>query len=331
MFKSTKSTLLVLSGVLAMSSCSKENVEDGAKEPLKMTITVNLQTEGKGGSVPTTASALRDQYIQCTPSIESNFDGVTWYGDSAKVIMETDSLKDIYVKGTSLYIKASDSVDGKSYTARFGKGAPRIMVTGLANDAKFGITRNPEDCGVFFQFGSVIAWKGAGYDPTVVFNPSALSVSTWNEAWSVGDSYPLQSLEMIENGKGDPCRLVGLTLEDIKSENVDSKEWKTPTKTDNDSLYSKHSNMTVMNGIVGRFFGEGATETGTGGEFLPAIGIRFGSSGKLTGQGSLGYYCTSSLKNSTDAFHLSFADKFVKPTTTGSHAFGRPVRCIPQQ
>ncbi|MGL5957245.1 MAG: hypothetical protein ACRCZZ_01360 [Phocaeicola sp.] len=136
---------------------------------------------------------------------------------------------------------------------------------------------------------------------------------------------------MIENGKGDPCRLVGLTLEEIKSENVDSKEWKTPTKTDNESLYLKHSNMTVMNGIVGRFFGEDATETGTGGEFLPAIGIRFGSSGKLTGQGSLGYYCTSSLKNSTDAFHLSFADKFVKSTTTGSHAFGRPVRCIPQQ
>ncbi|MGL5957946.1 MAG: hypothetical protein ACRCZZ_05070, partial [Phocaeicola sp.] len=286
--------------------------------------TVNLNVEGEGGSVPATASAAQGNFITCTATVNSDFDGVVWSDQDKNVIMESDSLQDIYVKGTSLYIKASESVNGKSYTARFGKGAPRITV----KDGVLAITRNPEERGVYFQYGSVVAWYATEGAPTIAWDMSTTS-TPWDNSWRIEIFFPEQTLDNIKAGKGDPARLIGLTKAEIEEGKVDNNTWRLPVLADFDEiLRGGHSNVTVMNGVRGRVFGKGATPTGVGGIFIPFSGALKKDDGTNLG---VGFYSISwSSEITADSAGTLLIESNSQNVSYHTQSFGLTVICIQQ-
>ncbi|MGL5919894.1 MAG: hypothetical protein ACRCZQ_05265, partial [Bacteroidales bacterium] len=292
--------------------------------------TVNFTTSGPGGSIGTTSSTdVAGNTLSCTAEIGSDYDGVTWYDADGLAIIEIDDTKDIYVKEKSLYIKSSSSVHNKTFTARFGKCAPRISYNG----SQLVSTRDPKDYGVFFQFGSVLAWSATDYDPTVAWNVTDL-LPNWNNSWSVGnENFPDQTLTNVKAGKGDPCKLVGLSKTQISGGTVDNGTWRTPSKAEYEDFAFRRSNLTAMNGVKGRYFGSDSSEFGTGGEFLPAVGYRIITDGTIRSQGELGYYLSRTIPISGQGVSIGYRLRFSKDNVSldySDQAYAFSVRCVPQ-
>ncbi|MGL5938724.1 MAG: InlB B-repeat-containing protein [Phocaeicola sp.] len=111
MFKLIKSTLFVLSVILAMSSCSKENIVEA---PTKMSITF---AAGDNGTVDPegvqTGNAGSTIFSVATPNNGSVFDG--WFDGEKRLVTEGD----ITVNGNTLSVTFTEATAGKTYTAKF--------------------------------------------------------------------------------------------------------------------------------------------------------------------------------------------------------------------
>ncbi|MGL5980705.1 MAG: hypothetical protein ACRCZY_07520 [Phocaeicola sp.] len=148
MFKLIKSTLLVLSGVLAMSSCSKDNVVDPPVKEYSVNFnssdtemgTVNPEGENKGtdGSI-----------IESTAIPKENCTFVEWLVDDKPV--ETGD--DITVSGNTLKVKLTAATSGKTYKASF------------ATNFRFAINVKPDNLNYSLPFKKIGAT--GGYELTV--------------------------------------------------------------------------------------------------------------------------------------------------------------------
>lgn len=132
-----------------------------------------------------------------------------------------------------------------------------ITHTGTGDNAQLAIATDPKDGGVLFKPGGVIAMSSGStmqnyqmggptfqdhqYGPAAVFfNPSNVDVAgPWNCVPSAPmESTPLRitpesgyhTLSNILGGRGDACRLVGLTIAEIKGGQIDNKQWRLPTR-----------------------------------------------------------------------------------------------------
>ncbi|MGL5920070.1 MAG: InlB B-repeat-containing protein, partial [Bacteroidales bacterium] len=308
----------------------------------KYTVNFLAMTDGlestTGGEVsPTSASGDFGTYIESTATAKLGYAFDGWY-DGNTQITTTSTTANAYVSnsGLTLNLKSSSSVSGKTYTAKFinhisesGVAAPRIYVHGSGDQAKLMLTKDPTNYGVMFQFGSVLAWSGTSSAATVAWNVTTLP-STWIGSWRVGSSFPTQTPENVQYGKGDPCKLVGLSISQISGGTVDNRKWRTPTTEENKTFGATYSNWKIVSGISGRYFGPGATSTGTGGEFLPAAGYRIYSIGSLLHQGMSGYYWSCTPLSNTNGSNLGFTSSSVYPEANGNQSDGHPVRCVPQ-
>ncbi|MGL5981571.1 MAG: InlB B-repeat-containing protein [Phocaeicola sp.] len=118
MFKLIKSTLLVLSGVLAMSSCSTENV---VEEPTKMSVTF---AAGENGSVDPSGTQTKNagDTIVSVAKAEPGYLLDGWYDEAEKPVTGGD----IVVSGNTLKVKLTAATKGKTYKAEF-KALPKLM------------------------------------------------------------------------------------------------------------------------------------------------------------------------------------------------------------
>ncbi|MGL5979910.1 MAG: hypothetical protein ACRCZY_03360 [Phocaeicola sp.] len=347
MFKSIKSTLFILSGVLTMSSCSKENVE-GPKEPTKMTVTFNVDGAGAGTVTKSSDSGTPGSVLSSkieTVTVGSKFLG--WYDDGAE-ITETSTDADVYLSDHNRQLNVKVSGD-KTYTATFekvnadvpleedGKCAPRIYATGTGDDAKLMLTKEPKNYGVFFQFGSVIAWdnKAGTTADNVPFNPSEVEISGWNSSWTVGSTFPEHTVENLKAGKGDPCRLVGFSQKYIKEElesgrTPDNGKWVAPTNDQNKEFNTlgSFSNWTKYDDVSGRYLGLGAS-TG-GGEFFPAAGNRKNTDGTLAEQTTRGSYWSLDCMGAGGCYFVNLTATTFSGDYMQNQTFGFSVRCVPQ-
>ncbi|MGL5957743.1 MAG: InlB B-repeat-containing protein [Phocaeicola sp.] len=244
--------------------------------------TVNFTSATVGGRAnPTVGSCCTGKYISSTalPDSDYIFDG--WFDSEGNEIINTVETDDIYVCGRTLNVKSSPSTHNQSFAARYvkvvledGRATPRIYAVGEGDDAMLVLTRKDSHRGILFQFGSVIAWNrhtGTESD-NVSFNPSDLS-NKWRKKWKVGVNFPKNTSENIKAGKGDPCRLLGLTVAQIKAltaagREVDNYTWRMPLNGECwDTCWDRSEYK--RKGINGYYFGPGATKKGTGGEFFP--------------------------------------------------------------
>ncbi|MGL5981572.1 MAG: InlB B-repeat-containing protein [Phocaeicola sp.] len=225
----------------------------------------------------------------------------------------------------------SSAETGKTYTAKFAKVASRIYVEGTGDDAKLMITRDPQNLGAFFQFGSIIGWDN-GEDVSQIFNPGTSCGTLWNKDWKSDAAHTLANLK---EGKGDPCKLVGFTVAEIKAaldagNAPDNNQWRLPTKEEIEIYNTEKSNWASIAGINGRYFGDGATATGTGGEFFPAAGSRTSLVGRLDDKGLRGDYWTSTVYAMSLSYGFSFTESVIIVPNSCTCALGFSVRCVPQ-
>ncbi|MGL5980474.1 MAG: hypothetical protein ACRCZY_06290 [Phocaeicola sp.] len=340
MFKLMKSTLFILSVVLVMSSCSKDHVDEGPKEPEKMSITFATGDNGTVDPIGKRGGSAGDTISSVAKAAAANYVLEGWYDETGKI----NPSEDFIFSDNTLKVKLTQATKDKTYTAKFvdtyisepGVAAPRIYVVGEGDQAKLMLTKNPTNHGAYFQWGRTVAWNNSG-SPVKLFDPNnSQGGASWKEQ-SVGD-YPTHTAANLKVGKGDPCKLVGFTQEFIENEinsgsAPDNGKWCTPTKEENKKFGAKEnrSNWTKLDGINGRYFGPGATSTGTGGEFLPASGFRHFSNGTLDAQGTLAFYWSCTLHLSSNGYNLNFYQSGVTPENDNLQAYGYSVRCVPQR
>jgi hypothetical protein len=191
-----------------------------------------------------------------------------------------------------------------------------------------------------FKFGSAVGIDLTGTTfalSNIKFNPTVgVTITT---TWSTVPyaSSVSHTLANVQAGRGDPCRLVGLTVEQVKAGVIDNKLYRLPTLTENQTFYGSAS----PNGASSTWTANGANAANPGtrkfnagtanGAILPAAGNR-DATGAVANQGTGGNYWGSTPGHSSSlGTSLNFLDTGVWPSSNNHPAaHGFPVRCVPQ-
>jgi len=97
--------------------------------------------------------------------------------------------------------------------------------------------------------------------------------------------------------------------------------WRVPTQTEFQSLIDSGSEWDELNGVTGRYFGDGTLKL-----FLPAAGVRYRNTGAVLYSGGNGYYWGSAVYG-IYARDLVFYSGNVG-VSSAYRAFGLSVRCV---
>ena len=242
---------------------------------------------------------------------------------------------------------------------------------------RYVLTTDPRDAGLYFRYGSIVGlFSGQGRYTQDLSAP--LNSSTFNAANHVTinvSTVPITSGSNasiipyvqaqtnivasfhtptnVKAGLGDPCRLVGLDLNNIKNKTagqltnaeIDNGLWRLPTGIEQQQFsgYPSGSNYTggmwwwgqgqnLTNftlGIAGGEFPARNDPSGGPGKFLPAVGDR-SSAGQAGRQLTRGVFMTSTSQtgNTFQGFHF---DAYSCYLASGySMDWFWPVRCVPQ-
>jgi len=178
-----------------------------------------------------------------------------------------------------------------------------IMIDGIKwatrnVDAPGTFAAKPENAGMFYQWSRKTGWSST--DPLVNHEDG----TTWNNI------YPNDAAWGAAN---DPC----------------PSGWRVPTHEEQQSLVnSGYSEMTTLNGVTGRYFGNGNNKV-----FFPAAGFRLGMTGNLTSAGNYGAYWSSTRVNEASAYSLNYNNMGAgtsDPEFSPGTITGYSVRCVKQ-
>ncbi len=112
--------------------------------------------------------------------------------------------------------------------------------------------------------------------------------------------------------------------------------WRVPSNTEWTALNATGSSWananTRGNSVAGRFFGPNRTTCSLPSDmigciFLPAVGIRYYTNGRLAEQATVGYYWSSTQNNNTISYNWHINSSSSNPNTNNK-AWGRSVRCV---
>jgi hypothetical protein len=200
---------------------------------------------------------------------------------------------------------------------------------------------------LFFKLGGVVGftntvaaegtpWPGAD---AVKFNPGTGTpvyttygnIPRWNGT-STADGYisstSYHTKDNVLAGRGDPCKLVGLTVAQIHAGPSDNGKYRLPTDAEN-AAYSSPTLVAGAGWVSGTTPTAGIYTGNIGTSFLPASGERH-STGVTSEVGADGHYWSSCAVNSGNGYYLWFYDKVIDPSYINSAANGNAVRCVPQ-
>lgn len=237
--------------------------------------------------------------------------------------------------------------------------ADRITIEGSGTNAKLVLTTDPTDAGLFFKFGSVVGIYSGNHANTmlpasgitddfdsgdVAFNSTATAAySNWDAVPYANGGEIEHTLASVKAGKGDPCRLIGYTVQQIKDATVvpDNKTWRLPTNAENQAFSGQTSNVNTtvhwwdlaggtnpspFSGVAGGEFP--SRGNGGAGKFLPAAGYRHPTTGTVTNQGSSGIYWSSTPYGGPDSYYLNFSGTLIQPGNRNHQSFGLSMRCV---
>lgn len=233
----------------------------------------------------------------------------------------------------------------------------------------------------FFKFGSVIGFTNNGDSwgaNRVLFNTTTgVSYATYKDipVYTAAD-FDLGLMNVsasnyhtganVKAGKGDPCKLVGLTGTQIRGMSdaaieAHNSEWRLPTDVENtqyaglvgatanpysNTTYPYYGTLTgghqttagIASNPAGGWFpiGGGADASQTmgrfynnaGGSFLPAAGLRIFTNGITSSIGSNGAYWSSVPSNRERGSNLSFDNTYVYANFGNDFTYGFNVRCV---
>jgi len=207
----------------------------------------------------------------------------------------------------------------------------------------------------FTKFGSVVAFDFTGSSWTtgnIRFNPTNSSYSNYVDVpryndglatdWSGGitnvSAATFHNGSNVKKGKGDICKLVGLTAAQVKSMSETeianySSGFRLPTQSEvlsyagGSTLYS--ITQTSFNWMGSSVNGINYPVSGSNPSiFLPGTG---GYNNAGTAQTTIyGYYWTSTPYSSANAYQLFFDNGNLYTTSNQSQSYGDAVRCVAQ-
>jgi hypothetical protein len=213
---------------------------------------------------------------------------------------------------------------------------------------------------LFFKFGGVVGFtNGAAWNTStsIKFNPSLTAITGYGSSQSdsalpsipsytttdyndgirdvSSDIY--HTLANVRAGKGDPCKLVGLTVAQIQAGLIDNGLYRLPTNSESVAFFgtSSVSNSTTYSTWTAN--DANATNPGTrtfhkstpANAILPAAGFRSYNSGGGGDRGTVGYYRSSTPTNNMGGYYLYFSGANVYPSTYGNYSGdGMAVRCV---
>ena len=215
--------------------------------------------------------------------------------DTTLLILENPQINGITYSGAYGLFYGKPLEAGKSYTLQVNfiyshsGSANRITVSGSGGNSKLVITNEPNDPGLYFKFGSVVGIQQPASVTfnlsDIVFNPLASPGSITGYGDGSGSNYTTDlpgipcysnvnwnpytyfrnnvssdsyhNLDNVKMGKGDPCRLIGMTANEIRGftddEDLYTREaalaaagiggWRLPTNVENQRFSGQTSNV----------------------------------------------------------------------------------------
>jgi hypothetical protein len=133
-------------------------------------------------------------------------------------------------------------------------------------------------------------------------------------------------------GKGDPCKLVGLTIKQIQAGTIDNGRFRLPTSDENVEMAGGLANLSPP--TAGKYVWTAGTPpvatfpTPEPDIVLPATGY-FNENGIITYANQWGA-CLSSSASATAGYHIDYYKTAVRPSDSNNSSYGLSVRCVPQ-
>jgi len=268
---------------------------------------------------------------------------------------------------------------GKAYTLQvylrysLGGSADRItLYEGSSTGAMLAITNDPNDPGLFFKFGGVVGVNadlgGGSFNPfsDIYYNPTLASYAQFQfipgyEPADLVNNISVNAyhnLDNIKNGKGDPCRLIGIADDEflgfaddaalyareaeLKAEGVGG--WRMPTPMENlrfsglpnsSQTYSAHwwglsppfISPYGFPPVAGGEFPARNSSWPDGHKFLPRTGYLSNDGSHITFNG-FSYYLSSEPGPDDYGLDFMFDNGSVDPIINIPVNFGRSVRCV---
>ena len=272
----------------------------------ELSMTVTDETEGSNKEVsfamfPTTG--LKTKFI----TIE-----VTFNNRGVEVVRMTKKLG-VEFKQNIHYLKNFDAGD---YLVVNGiKVAVGNLVADGGGTGKIKIG-TPQDMGLHFQFGSLVAWNLTNDAAIIAIKPTRYTgSSTWNQAWKGFETSDLANLnpDVKEEsvGTGDPCRYYL------------GSPWRLPTRQEFIQLFTKSPDKNTW--YLDKL-GSSLVDSSFGLEF------RFSGwsdyyTGVLKGYDMEGRYWTSTGRSKNTGYFGHFSADLLR-VSYYSQALGHPVRCV---
>ncbi|MDR0955274.1 MAG: hypothetical protein LBM20_07860 [Rikenellaceae bacterium] len=240
---------------------------------------------------PSSGDGAGDYTIAIT--LEPNFTGI----DRSATILITSDDGSIPITVTQKAVIETGEKPVNPYT--YGTLINGITWANTNVDTPRTFAVNPEDFGMFYQWGKKVGWSATG---------SILSTdgnTTWDESIVSGNAW---------ESANDPC----------------PAGWQVPNVDDFRALADGDkvvSTGTMQSGVSGMLFVDKATKNSI---FLPAVGSRDYPYGSFKNQGTFGYYWSSTVYNGTNGYYLSFFDSEINPSRSINYNRGNglSVRCV---
>jgi hypothetical protein len=313
-----------------------ETIATAMFEPMSQSI---ILRQTKGGTVIGPASAKNNEVFRLQAIPEQGYRFVRWklqihgydYYSDEQTLDWTMNIDPVYAE-------AEFVTDTPPYILYWDKYTNTIQASSWSltgNGGKVNI-----DNILFFKFGSVVGMLRPGTDgwnaSKIKFNPSG---ATWSYASipyldnysAVTDisSPSYHSLDNVRIGRGDPCKLVGLTVDDINS-NITTLHDSGLRMADNNvmGLYASTNRYEEIAGYYGLMIGiDDQNNNVTGIEsFLPALG-GYTETGAATSDGP--YYWSKTMTAGRGAWMLYLTNGVRGWMLEYNTARGCAVRCVP--
>jgi hypothetical protein len=306
-------------------------------------VTVTRNNTGYGTTNTSGGTYTHGQVVTITASPNAGYKFKNWTSNTTSI-----TIANANSASTTMTVNGAGTV-----TANFEVSDPTNLVTPTApyilywDGTRMQVGASEHIGGVvtqsnilFFKFGSVVGFTNTSITDTwgtgdVKFNPPGGSyeanstgytnIPAWNGT-STTDGYisdpAYHKLDNVKAGRGDPCKLAGLTITDIANGHFDNKKYRLPTDQENKDQFSSGTTFSGARHIPGY----GLNKSGVG--FLPAAGDRSadGSTYRVYYGGS---YWSSGPGSTTGGYRLYF-DSSVGASSNGSAQYGLAVRCVPQ-
>ncbi len=234
------------------------NVLDGpGAEPANMIFTTTSDDANTTVEVKYIVGGL-DNPISVTTTLEPvavETRALTWK-NTFEVTVGGGSLE--YMEA-DVIVRSNDDpdLDQRIRVRRFTGGEANILYLdgGMLKVGKWGTNVNSIDKMPYFKFGGIVGIAPETTSDTfdaatdIAYNPSdVVPAGTANEGWLTIPQYvnadfvagklnvsdpEYHNLDNVKAGKGDPCKLAGLSIDDIKKGKIDNKQWRLPTVYEN--------------------------------------------------------------------------------------------------